>query len=54
MEVIELIYQQLFFTANDFSCQPMTSQYSQPLAPQTSEQAAAAIYCALSEYTSGK
>jgi len=32
----------------------MTSQYFQPLAPQTLALVAAAIHCALSEYASGK
>jgi len=54
MEVLELIYHQLFFTANSLGRQPTTSQYFRPLAPQTSALAAAAIHCALSEYASGK
>ena len=54
MEVLDLIYHQFFFTANSLGCQPTTSQYFQPLAPQTLALAAAAIHCALSEYTSGK
>jgi len=39
---------------NSLGRQPTTSQYFQPLAPQTLALAAAAIHCALSEYTSGK
>jgi len=54
MEVLDLIYHQFFFTANSLGRQPTTSQYFQPLAPQTLALAAAAIHCALSEYTSGK
>jgi len=54
MEVLDLIYHQFFFTANSLGRQPTTSQYFQPIAPQTVALAAAAIHCALSEYTSGK
>jgi len=54
MEVLDLIYHQFFFTANSLGRQPTTSQYFQPLAPQTLALAAAAIHCALSEYASGK
>jgi len=54
MEVLDLIYLQFFFTANSLGRQPTTSQYFQPLAPQTLALAAAAIHCALSEYASGK
>jgi len=54
MEVLDLIYHQLFFTANSLGCQPTTSQYFQPLALQTLALAATAIHFALSEYTSGK
>ena len=54
MEVLDLIYHQFFFTANSLGCQPTTLQYFQSLAPQTLALAAAAIHCALSEYTSGK
>ena len=53
MEVLDLIYHQFFFTANSLGPQPTTSQYFQPLAPQTSALAATAIHCALSEYASG-
>jgi len=54
MEVLDLIYHQFFFTANSLGRQPTTSQYFQPLAPQTLALVAAAIHCALSEYASGK
>ena len=53
-EMLDLIYHQFFFTANSLGCQPITTQYFQPLAPQTLALAAAAIHCALSEYASGK
>jgi len=53
MEVLDLISHQFFFTANSLGCQPTTSQYFQPLAPQTLVLAAAAIHCALSAYASG-
>jgi len=54
MEVLDLIYHQFFFTANSLGRQPTTSQYFQPLAPQTLALVAAAIHCALSEYATGK
>jgi len=54
MEVLDFIYHQFFFTANSLGRQPTTLQYCQPLAPQPLALAAAAIHCALSEYTSGK
>ena len=54
MEVLDLIYHQLFFAANILGCQPMTSHYMEPLTPQTLGQAAAAIYCMLSDKASGK
>jgi hypothetical protein len=54
MEVLDLIYHQFFFTANTVGHHPMTSQYFQPLTPQTLVLVAAAIHCALSEYTTGK
>jgi hypothetical protein len=54
MEVLDLIYHQFFFTANSLGRQPTTSQYFQPLAPQTLALAAAAIHFMLSEYASGK
>ena len=52
-EVLDLIYDQLFFTANNLGRQPMTSQYVQHHVPQTIALAAAPIHCALSEYASG-
>jgi len=54
MEVLDLIYHQLFFTANSLGRQPTTSQYFHPVTPQTLVLAAAAIHCALSEYAIGK
>jgi len=54
MDVLDLIYHQFFFTANSLGRQPTTSQYFQPLAPQTLALVAAAIHCALSEYAGGK
>jgi len=54
MEVLGLIYHQVFFTANSLGRQPTTSQFVRPLTPQTSALVAAAIYCALSEYATGK
>ena len=54
MQVLDPIYQQFFLTANSLGCQLTTSQYFQPLAPQTLALAATAIHCALSKYTSGK
>ena len=54
MDVLDLIYHPLFFTANSLGRQPTTSHYFQPLAPYTLAWAAGAMYWALSEYTSGK
>jgi len=54
MEVLDLIYHQFFFTANSLGHQPTTSHHFQPLASLTLVLAAAAIHCALSDYTSGK
>jgi hypothetical protein len=54
MEVLDLIYHQFFFTANSLGRQPTTSQFFQPLTPQTLALVAAAIHCALSEYATGK
>jgi len=54
MEVLDLIYHQIFFTANSLGRQPTTSQYFQPLTPQTLALVAAAIHCALSEYAGGR
>jgi hypothetical protein len=54
MEVLDLIYHQFFFTANSLGRQPTTSQFFQPLTPQTLALVAAALHCALSEYATGK
>jgi hypothetical protein len=54
MEVLDLIYHQFFCTANTFGRQPTTTQFFQPLAPQTLALVAAAINSALSEYATGK
>ena len=54
MEVLDFIFHQFFFTTNSLGCQPTTSQYFQPLTPQTLVLATTAFHCALSEYTSGK
>jgi len=54
MAVLDVIYHQFFFTANSLGRQPTTSQFFQPLAPQTLALVAAAIHCALSEYATGK
>jgi len=54
IDVLDLIYHQSFFTTNSLGRQPTTSQYFQPLAPQTLALAAAAIHCALSIYARGK
>jgi len=54
MEVLDPINHQFSFTANSLGRQPVTSQYFQPLAPQTLVLVAAAIHWALSEYASGK
>jgi hypothetical protein len=48
-EVLDLIYHQFFFTANNLGRQPTTSQFFQPLMPQTLALVATAIHCALSE-----
>jgi len=53
-EVIDLMYHQFFFMANSLGRLPTTSQYFQPLAPQTLALVAAAIHCVLSEYAGGK
>jgi len=54
MDVLDLIYHQFVFTANSLGRQPTTSQYVQPLVPQTLVLVAAAIHCVLSEYAPGK
>jgi len=53
MEVLDLIYDQFFFTAITVGCKPTTSQYFQPRALKTLALAAAAIHCVLSEYARG-
>jgi len=54
MEVLDLIYHQIFFTANSLGRQLTASQFFQLLTPQTLALVAAAIHCALSEYATGK
>jgi len=54
MEVLDLIYHPLFFTANSLRRQQTISHYFQPLASQTLALAGAAIHCVLSEFPSGK
>jgi len=53
MEVLHLIYNQFFFTANSLGQQPTTSQFFQPLTPHTLALVAAATLCPLSEYATG-
>jgi hypothetical protein len=53
-DVLDLIYHQLFFPTNSLWRQPTTSQFFQPLTPQTLALVAAAIHCALSEYATVK
>jgi len=53
MEVLDLICHRFSFTANSMVPLPTTSQYVQPLAPQTLELVATAIHRELSEYASG-
>jgi len=53
MEVLDLIYHQFLFITNSLGHRPTTSQYFQPVVPQTSALAASAVHCALSEYASG-
>jgi len=54
MEVLHIIYHHFFFTANSLGRQPTTSQFFQPLTPQTLPLVAAAIHCELSEYATGR
>ena len=54
MEVLDLIYHQFFFTANNLGLQLTTSQFFQSLTPQMLALVATAIHCALSEYATGK
>jgi len=50
MEVLDPIYDKCFLTANSLGRQPTTSQYFEPLTPQTLALAATAIHCVPSEY----
>jgi hypothetical protein len=52
--VLDLIYHQVFFTATSLGQQPTTLLFFLPLTLQTLALVAAAIHCALSEYTTGK
>jgi hypothetical protein len=54
MEVLGLNQHQFFFTANCLERQPPTSQFIQPLIPQTFALVAAAILYTQSEYATGK
>jgi len=54
MEVLDLIYHQLFFTANSLGRKATTLHFVQLLTPQTLNLVAAAIHCALSEFGTGK
>ena len=54
MEVLDSIYHQFIFTANSLGQQPTTSQFFQPLTPQTLALVATAIHCVLSQYATGK
>jgi len=54
MEVLDLIYHQFFLNTNSLGRQPTTSQFFQPLTPQTLALVATAIHCALSEYSTGE
>jgi len=52
--VLHLIYHLFFFTANILGRQLTTSQFIQPLTPQTFMVVAAGIHWALCEYATGK
>jgi hypothetical protein len=52
--VLDFIYHPFFFTINTMGRQLTTLQFFQLLAPQTLALVAAAIHCALCEYTTGK
>jgi len=54
MEVLDLIYHLVFFTANSLGRQLTTSQFFQLLAPQMLALVATAIHCELSDYATGK
>jgi hypothetical protein len=49
-DVLDLIYDQFFHTANSLGRHPTTPQYFQPLAPQTLVLADSAIQCELCKY----
>jgi len=49
MAVLDLIYCEVFFAANSLGQQSTTSQYVQPLTPQTVVLPSGNIYCALSK-----
>jgi F0F1-type ATP synthase membrane subunit c/vacuolar-type H+-ATPase subunit K len=54
MEVLHLIYQQFFFSANSLGRQPTPSQFFQPPSRQMILLVAAAIHCALSGQATGE
>jgi hypothetical protein len=54
MDVLDLIYNQFFFTANSLGRQLTISQFFQLLTPQTLALVTTAIHRALSEYATGK
>jgi len=54
MEVLDLIWHQFFFTAKNLGRQRTTSQFFQPVTPQTLALVATAIYCVLSDCATGK
>jgi len=54
IDVLDVIYHQFFFTANILEWQSTTSQFFQPLAPQTVACVAVAIHSMLSQYATGK
>jgi hypothetical protein len=54
MEVVDLLHHQLFFTANNMGLQPITSHHFTSPILQPLPLAAAAIYCASSEYACPK
>jgi len=54
IEVLEIIYNPLFFTANSLGRQPTTSWFFQHLTLQMLALIATAIHCVLSEHATGK
>jgi len=54
MEVLDVIYHQFFITANSLGRQLTTSQFFQLLTLLTLAYVAAAIHCALPQYSTGK